>query len=97
MEQRAIDIEKHRYNREYGEWEAVGTSTRYGTSIRWRAWLPSGTDRWEVEIPPGQITGPEFHGVSSLVFDDPPVHEEVRQELVRCHEKSVDAGGEDGQ
>jgi len=97
MEQRAIDIEKHHYNRKYQEWEAEGTSSRYGIAIRWRAWLPSGTDRWEVEIPPGQITGPEFHGVSSLVFDDPSVQEDVRRELARHREVSVDEGGENGQ
>ncbi len=49
-----IRIVRRWFNRRYQEWEAEGLVTVWGTDVRWRAFLPAATDRWEVEIPGGQ-------------------------------------------
>jgi hypothetical protein len=82
MEQPLVHVNRREFNEEYGEWEAEGTATRFDITIRWKAWLPQSSERWEVEIPGGQVPDPEVDEVS-LVFDDHDPVKDVRAELVR--------------
>lgn len=42
------------FNGRYGEWEAEGLVTIRGADVRWRAFQPASSERWEVEVPGGQ-------------------------------------------
>jgi len=49
-----IRIIRKWFNSRYGEWEAEGLITIWGSDVRWRAFQPASSERWEVEVPGGQ-------------------------------------------
>ncbi len=66
-----------------GEHRVQGVAERYGLSLDWVAWLPGGGQQWEVEIPAGQMRGPDGEEREALVYEGERPFIEVVREFLR--------------
>ncbi len=82
MEPREVTVDDLRWVEAADEWQAEGTTSRYGSELRWRAWRPDAGGPWEVEIPAGQLVDADDEVSVLLVYEGGvPLADDVRRRL----------------
>ena len=80
-----IRITRRWFNKRYQEWEAEGLVTVWGFDVRWRAFLPSASEAWEVEVPGGQNVSASIVDLVIDLFDLIRAHLAASAEMTGSH------------
>jgi len=80
-----IRITRKWFDQHYQEWEAEGLVTVWGADVRWRAFLPSACEVWEVEVPGGQNVSATIVDVVIDLFDLIRAHLAVSADMNGSH------------